>query len=72
VGRYAIEVNSTGRVLAANIIESAGCRRLDAAAVRFLLRRARYEAATMDGIPVPWEGPISVRFNLTKRGAGRE
>ncbi|MHC5055836.1 MAG: TonB family protein [Planctomycetota bacterium] len=68
-GRYAIDVDVTGRVLSAKTERSAGCRHLDAAAVRFLLRRARFEAATVDGVPVPWEGLMVIRFDLEERGA---
>ncbi len=71
-GRYAIEVDATGRVLSAKTAESAGCARLDEAAVRFLLRRAHFRPAAIDGVPVPWEGKIVIRFNITERGAGRE
>ncbi len=71
-GRYVIEVDATGRVLSAMTAESAGCARLDAEAVRFFLREARFEPATMDGVPIPWEGRIVIRFDLKERGAGRE
>ena len=67
-GRYAIEVDAAGRVLSAKTERSAGCRHLDEAAVRFLLRRARFDAATIDGVPVPWEGLIVIRFDLKERG----
>jgi TonB family protein len=68
-GRYAIEVDAAGRVVSAKTERSAGCRHLDAAAVRFLLRRARFGAATMDGVPALWEGLMVIRFDLKERGA---
>jgi TonB family protein len=71
-GRYAIEVDAGGRVLSAKAAESAGCRGLNEAALRFLLRRARFRPAAVDGVPVPWEGRIVIRFDITERGAGRE
>lgn len=72
VGRYEVEVDADGRAVSARTAESAGCPDLDSAAALFFLHRARFEPATMDGLPVPWKGLVAVRFDLKERGAGRD
>lgn len=59
-----VRVGSDGRVLAAEVKDSSGHRRLDAAAVEHARRAWRFVPATRDGIAVEAWRDIPVRFEM--------
>ena len=69
-GEYYLEVDERGRVVTARTVRSAGCRHLDESTVLFMLHRARFVPAEIDGRPVPWSGSRCVVFRLEDVATG--
>lgn len=66
-GEYLLAIDETGRVTGVKILRSAGHPALDKAARLFLIYRARYEPATLDGVPIPFALRQGVAFELEYR-----
>ena len=63
-GEYLLAIDEAGRVTDARVLKSAGHPEFDKSARRFFLYRARYEPATLDGVPIPFTRTVRVSFEL--------
>ena len=63
-GEYVLAIDETGRVTGVRVLKSAGHAAFDDSAVLFFLHRARYDPATLEGVPVPCSLRQQVAFEL--------
>jgi len=62
--RLRLTIGTDGRVINAEVLESSGAARLDDAATAWVLRRWRYEPATVGGQPVEATTEATLTFRL--------
>lgn len=63
-GEYALAIDETGRVSGVEVLRSAGHPELDKAAKLFFIYKAKFEPATLDGVPIPFDLRQKVAFEL--------
>ncbi len=59
-----LAINETGSVTGVEVLRSAGHPELDKAAELFFIYRAKFEPATLDGVPIPFALRQKVAFEL--------
>ena len=63
-GQYLLEIDEAGSVTGVEVLRSAGHPELDKAGELFFIYRARFEPATLDGVPIPFARETKVAFKL--------